>query len=501
MSTPSQSRKIARILVADDEKSIRLGCEKVLTSMGHEITLTEDGHQALRKFEETGFDLVILDLMMPEIDGLTLIPKLLEKDPSVVVIMITGYASFETAVKAIHLGAYDYVPKPFTPDELKIVVKRATEKRFLTLNNLELKAERERTLANLAFEQTQTRAIIDSMGEAVMVINRKQELVLHNPAARHLLRDDGPLTGQPISRVTHLESLPKTLEEGLAKLGGNVQGISREIEDPGRKKTFLLNMAGVYHDDSAKEDLLGTVLVFSDITPMKNLERAKSRFVSMVSHELKAPMAAIEGYLELILREPETKPELFRAKLERCKDRAGMLQRLIRELLDLTGIEMGKMTRNLELFDPHPILSELCELFRPEALKRGITVSIPENKDQYKIKGDRNEVNQIFTNFLSNAVKYNKQNGTVQVNIERSGDILKITVEDTGLGIPENQMKFIGEEFFRVKTPETAKISGTGLGLAITKRLLELNHARLEISSTPGQGSLFTIRWPLATPG
>ena len=129
----SQTLEKAKILIADDEASIRIGCQHILTAEGHEVIPAEDGLIALEKFKETPADLVLLDLMMPGKDGLSLIPDLLAVDPSVVIIMITGYASFETAVKAIQLGAYDYVPKPFTPNELKIVVQRSLEKRFLIL--------------------------------------------------------------------------------------------------------------------------------------------------------------------------------------------------------------------------------------------------------------------------------------------------------------------------------------------------------------------------------
>jgi DNA-binding NtrC family response regulator len=179
----------ARILVADDESSIRIGCHKILSEDGHEVVTVADGLAAVEAFRASAFDLVLLDLSMPGLDGLQVIPRLRELDPSAVVVMITGYASFETAVQAIQAGAYDYVPKPFTPSELRIVVKRALEKRALIVERLELQRERERSLKDLAFEQSRTRTIINAMAEPLLVVNAARELVFVNPAARRFLAE------------------------------------------------------------------------------------------------------------------------------------------------------------------------------------------------------------------------------------------------------------------------------------------------------------------------
>ncbi|MBF0406953.1 MAG: response regulator [Candidatus Riflebacteria bacterium] len=500
-----------RILVADDEMSIRVGCEKILTSLGFEVVTVENGLKALEAFEKKPTDIVFLDLMMPGLDGLSVIPELKKRDPDVVIVMITGYASFETAVKAIQTGAYDYVPKPFTPSELKIVTGRALEKRNLLKHTRNLQLERERSLKDLADEQSRTKTIVNAMGDPMMVVNRNLDLMLFNPAARFFLKDEVDPSGKPLNEVLILPSINEELNKIIQTFSEKpgITAVSTEISDPNRNKTFLMNAARINESqvekpDSSLEDnnshMRGIVLVFSDITPMKDLEKAKSRFVSVVAHELKAPVAAIEGYLDLVLNDFSPELEKYRQKIERCKNRAEMLQKLIRDLLDISRMEQGRIDRQLEGVFPLPVVLDTVEFLKADAEKRGISFdfSLPsEAENPFKVIADKGEITQIFTNLISNAIKYNRENGTVIIKSFTADGFWRISVADTGIGISEQNLKHLGEEFFRVKNAETIAISGTGLGMSIVNRLLELNHARLEIASTYGKGSTFTISWPL----
>jgi len=485
-----------RILVADDEMSIRMGCDKILKADGHEVVTVEDGILALQAFDEKAFDLVLLDLMMPRMDGLTVIPELIARDPNTVIIMITGYASFETAVKAIQLGAYDYVPKPFTPNELKIVIRRALERRHLLLRNRELQFEREKSLKDLALEKGQTRTIINAMPDALMVINTLGDLVLFNPAARAFLKDEVTSPGRPLAEALRLSCIGEAFDHARSRFTAAVKTVSLEINDQERKKTFLMNAACLPGDDGESR---GVVLVFSDISPMKDVERAKTRFVSVVAHELKAPVGAIEGYLDLILMDLGEGLEKYRPKLERCRDRAGILQRMIRELLDISRIEQGRIERSLERLDPWPIVVENVEFLKTEAQKRNVRFELVPGP-AVEIFGDRGELTQVLTNLVSNAIKYNRENGCVTVTASVSNGFWRLAIADTGIGISPENLKHLGEDFYRVKSAETINISGTGLGIAIIQRLLEMSHARLEVESTLGQGSTFTVCWPLESP-
>lgn len=491
----------ARILVADDEASIRQGVERVLRADGHRVTAVEDGAAALEAYRAEPFDLVLLDLKMPNIDGLTLLPKLREIDPLAVCVMITGYASFETAVKAVQDGAYDYMPKPFTPNELRIVVRRGLERRFYSLQHARLAAEQQRWLRDLAHEKSQTRTIISAMADAVLVVNAAEELVLYNAAARQFLQPGAEPLGRPLVAACRVPALLEAVTTAKARLAGEVRAVALEVADAENRKTWLMNLAPLPADETGPTvPWRGLVLGLTDITPMKELENTKSRFVRMVAHELKAPVAAIEGYLELILGDLAPGQEEYRGKLERCRDRAALLQRMIRELLDLSRIEQGVIERRLEMIDPLAVLRECLELHQADAAKRGITLVVesdPAEASSTRLKADRDEIARVFTNLISNGIKYNRDGGRLTVSTRTVPVGWQVTFADTGIGIAEEHLRHLGEEFFRVKSSETVKISGTGLGMAIVQRTLQFYHARLEVASVKGEGTRFTITWPL----
>lgn len=514
-------RRMSRVLIADDELSIRLGCEKVLAEEGFSVTLAEDGLAALEVFRTSGpFDLVMLDLQMPGRDGISLIPEILAADPNAIIVIITGYASFETAVRAIQGGAYDYVPKPFTPDELTIVAERALEKRRFLLERDRMRAESERSLRILAHEKSRTRAIIEAMADPVMVFNSSGELVLHNPAASIFTDMKRDVTGLMMDEALSRPPLRKAILEAVELLGGAgpiigktqktapPESVVMEVAIPELSKIFSMRGSRVPDDSESGHDTdgdgisdtLGTVVVLSDITPMKELERAKSRFVSMVAHELKAPVAAIEGYIDLVIPDLAEDERGFGAKLARCRDRASTLQRMISELLDLSRIESGKMNRSVKTFDPYRVVSEAAGFLSQDAEAAGISMTICGHEGEF-ILGDSGELSRIVTNLVSNAIKYNRRGGSVEVETGKNGKLWLLEVRDTGIGMSQDHLKCLGEEFFRVKSSQTIGITGTGLGMSIVMRLLELNHALLEVDSVPGEGSVFRISWPLANQG
>lgn len=476
-----------RILVADDENSIRMGCEKILTAEGYQIVTVADGRAAVTAYTQNPFDVILLDLRMPQLDGLGVIQEVKKFDPDAVIVMITGYASFETAVKAVQSGAYDYVPKPFTPSELRITVSRAMERRRLI-------RERERTLQDLAQERSRTRVIIDAMAEPMLVVNDQQELVMWNPAASRFLLSEHRLQGQPLASCLAWQSMAQTFAKLISEAGAEAS-LATEIESPDRHQTWLMSVTPL---GPSAQGGKGWVMVFSDVTPMKDLERAKSRFVSMVAHELKAPIGAIQGYLDLIRGDLNESQADFRQKIERCSVRAEQLLQLIRELLDLSRIEQGRIERRLESCNPWEAIREVCTFLEQEAAAKGVSLIFQESPSgSPMIRADRQELTQIFTNLVTNAIKYNRSGGKVTISEETSLHSWRCTVQDTGIGIDAKHLEHIGEEFFRVKSSQTVSISGTGLGMSIVRRLLALNHATLEIVSTVGTGSAFTLVWPI----
>jgi len=177
--------KRGRVLVVDDEAIIREGCQRILSKSGWEVVAVADGPKGLSVAGEdpAGLEVVLLDLKMPGISGMEVLERLLEMDPSLPVVVITGYATVDSAVEAMKKGAYDFIPKPFTPDQLRLVVERAAEKRRLEREAERLRQEAARTLRDVATEKGRVLTIINYMADGVLVTDHEGRVALTNPAA------------------------------------------------------------------------------------------------------------------------------------------------------------------------------------------------------------------------------------------------------------------------------------------------------------------------------
>src|SRR4030043_1216300 len=179
-----------QILVIDDEQIMREGCLRILSKDGWEVVTAENGTKGLEeiKGQTKKIDVILLDLMMPGMSGMEVLDHIRTIDSNLLVIVITGYATVESAVEAMKKGAYDFVPKPFTPDQLRIVVRRALEKRTLQKEAEFLRREREKSLRNIATEKSKIKTILNCMGDGVLVCDRDSCIVLTNPAAIRMLK-------------------------------------------------------------------------------------------------------------------------------------------------------------------------------------------------------------------------------------------------------------------------------------------------------------------------
>lgn len=511
----------ARILVADDELSIRTGCSRILIEQGLEVVAVTDGIEAIEEFKKNKFDVVLLDLSMPILDGIQAIPKLLEIEKDVVIVMITGYASFETAVKAIQLGAYDYIPKPFTPQELLIVVNRALEKRKLLLEQKKLQLENQRYLKDITLEKSRLKTILNFINEPIFIINNLNEIVFYNLAFLNSFINlnqyskDSQIESEKSIKLK-VEEIPNQnliniIKHASQNLSLENPAMAKEIYDEHNNKFWLASLAIItdnttnyinkqsthFEEKAIRYGLIGAL---SDITALKELDKAKTRFVSIVAHELKAPLAAIEGYLDLIISELDDNQnqQSFVTKLYRCKERVNQLTALIKDLLDITRIETGRIDRNLQKVNLVSVIQNNIEFYKPQADKRNIIInfSISGTNSEVYLLADVNELHQIFSNLISNAIKYNKDNGSINIELIETNIETKVSVSDTGIGIPKEQIKNIGLDFYRIKNSNTINISGTGLGISIVKRLLKFYNAKLDIISEENVGSTFTISFP-----
>jgi two-component system phosphate regulon sensor histidine kinase PhoR len=489
VSTPTS------ILVVDDEMGIREGCRRVLAEDGYVIDLAEDGMAGLAKVQEKPYDLILVDLMMPGIGGLDLIKKINEIDPEIIVVIITGYATIETAVEATKRGAYDYLPKPFTPEALSVLVKRGLEKRELRLEAQRLSHEREQRLLELASEKGRLRSIIGCMADGVLVTNLERQLVLWNASAVRMLRLRG--TDEPGKAMGHYLKNPaliESLERVLGSQDDSFSMISQEIRTDDRRSVLMAQMAPV-RDEQGR--LLGAVTVIRDITKLKEIEKIKSQFVSMVAHELRSPLAAIEGWLGVVLSgEAGGDEEQRRQWLLRAKERANSLLALVHDLLEINKIEAGKVAQKMESVQVTDVIGKIVEFFRPEAERQHVSLQMNPSVPLPAIQADIQDMEKLFTNLVSNAIKYNVENGSVTIETSLDAHFVGIHIRDTGIGIAPADLPRIFDDFFRVETKRTDRISGTGLGLTIAQKIVDSHFGRIEVESRPDKGSTFSVYLP-----
>ena len=482
-----------KILIVDDEKGLRVGTERLLSRKGYIVETSENGTDGIVKGLANDFDLVLIDLKMPDIDGLEVLRELKSKKPTTVYFIVTAYASYETAIEATRLGAFNYILKPFTPEDLLHQIEKGYKQRMLLLEAEELRKEREENLLAIAHEKSRLNTIIESISSGVLLINREGKVVYFNRACLQKLQFDKLEIEDDI-----LEKLPIKINQLVKKIfsdHSNNKSYTTEVEIiSGGQLIIDATCSPVPHPDGS---FAGVVVVLKNITGLKKIEQLKSQFVSMVAHELKTPLAAVLGYLDILIDENMKIPmEKRREYLSRSEIRLKGSLELVNDLLDISRMETGVKEREISDVQLIEIVDQALELQDLEIVKKGISIikNIPSDLPHLRI--DRTEASKIINNLISNAVKFNKSNGSISISANFKNNYIIIIIEDTGIGLREMDKNKLFQQFFRAKNQHTRSISGTGLGLSIVKRLVELNHGKIDVESEYEKGTKFTILFP-----
>jgi two-component system phosphate regulon sensor histidine kinase PhoR len=484
------------ILVIDDEQIMRDGCSRILSKDGWGVIACENGRQGLKEIQTQPekIDAVLLDLMMPGMSGMEVLDEVRTIDPNLLVIVITGYATVESAVEAMKKGAYDFIPKPFTPDQLRIVVRRALERRTLQKEADFLRSEREKSLRDIATEKSKVKTIINCMGDGVLVCDRDRCVVLSNPAASRMLKiSESSLLGNFLPQCGLHPDLSKTIDESLQARETGYSSVSQELSI-GEEIYLRAQTAPVKNDLG---EIMGSVTVLEDISHLKELDKMKSEFIAMVAHELRAPIATVEQQLGVILNKMAGEVTEKQAELlARAKERTKGVLTLINDLLDLSKIEAGKMVQYKEPLSLQEVIQRVLEGIKDEADAKKIALEFLPPPQTSLIQADRNSMEGIFTNLISNAIKYTPDQGKVRMTLSEEGGFLKATISDTGIGIKKEDLPRIFDRFYRVKSAETRQIIGTGLGLSIVRSIVDAHLGSISVESEVGKGTTFTLLFP-----
>jgi PAS domain S-box-containing protein len=343
-------------------------------------------------------------------------------------------------------------------------------------------------------EASQTQAVLESIGDGVVVFDEDQQAIVVNPAVCAILEcEETNVLGHDISTMMG----NAVSEEDRAVVCSLIQGEGPShttLKVAWGHKIVALGFAPVKLPST---DRPGTVMVLRDITREAEVDRMKSEFVSMVSHELRTPMTAIKGYLELFLMGAAgSDPAMQRNFLEVVKSNADRLSDMVDELLDMSRIEAGKVQMHLQAVSVRRIVCEVATMLQKGFNDRNLQLRLDIPDDLPDVLSDPGRLTQIVTNLLSNALKYTFE-GYVDVIAHVVGDHVQVDVADTGIGMTEEDRTRLFTRFFRASTARAKDVPGTGLGLSITRSLIEMHGGHIWVKSAEGQGSTFSFTLPI----
>lgn len=358
----------AKLLIIDDEEIVLDSCQQILAGNNFEIRTAQDGNVGVSMITEYQPDLVFVDLKMPGISGFEVLERINEVDPTIVAIVITGFATINSAVEAMQKGAFDFLPKPFTPDELRLITRRGLEKRKLVLETLALRREK---------------------------------------------------------------------------------------------------------------------------------EMLRNHFAAIVSHELKSPLAAVQQYLMALSSElSDQLSDDQTRRFERMQTRIDDLMKLIHTWLRAMTVDIDNIRENFGPTSIPDVVSKAVESVQSHAIRKNISIETSMQEKIASVNGDEGTLVEAVVNLIGNSVKYSPIGSEIAVTVEETEDQIFIAVQDNGIGISEEDLPFIFEDFYTGKTKQNTEKS-SGLGLALTRRIIEAHEGSISVESVLGQGSTFEICLPI----
>jgi len=344
----------------------------------------------------------------------------------------------------------------------------------------------------LQADRGQLSAILAALVEAVVALDHQGRVLLLNAAAEKLFDvRSQDMEGKPFLEALRQGPLVTLFGEALR----TQLPLQREItlHSPSERILSVQTRAVEYG-----EGRTGLLAALHDISELRRLATLRQEFVANVSHELKTPLTSIKGYVETLLDGAMDDKKHNRDFLETIQQHVNNLTQLIDDLLDLSRIEARRMEYRMGSVDVVEVVGRIVKALEPTAKGKRVMIKNALGNELPKVKADRDKLAQIFVNLIDNAIKFNREEGRVEIGASVKGALLEFSVSDTGQGIAPEDLPRVFERFFRADRAHSHEIKGTGLGLAIVKHLVEAQGGTVTAESTPGQGSTFRFTLPLA---
>ncbi|AQU78979.1 MULTISPECIES: two-component system histidine kinase PnpS [Planococcus] len=342
-------------------------------------------------------------------------------------------------------------------------------------------------------EQERLKTLIENMGSALIMIDRQGAVSLVNKP----FLDEFNLKPEAILGKFYKEiQVPNVVENFIENVFMTETHSRAQIEFVLRSKQRNLNVYGA-PVIGEHERWLGIVIVFQDITELKRLEQIRKDFVANVSHELRTPVTSIKGFSETLLDGAYKDTDTLLSFLDIVHTESNRLEMLINDLLDLSNVEQSGFEVNAQPTDMKAVIKRAIEMIQPKINEKSIQLQL--EVQPVIVLGDPNRLIQVMMNLLINAVTYSSNYTEITIRLFTKEDQAVIQVADQGIGIESSEISRLFERFYRVDRARSRNSGGTGLGLSIVKHLIEAHHGQVEVDSTVGVGTTFTICLPLAS--
>ena len=362
---------------------------------------------------------------------------------------------------------------------VRVFAKRKDELGELAATLNEMARKLEDSFASLSTERQELRAILSSTVEGIVVLEEGGRIILANESFKRMFGLPPSIGGKFYWEILRNPDF-KTFVENISRKG-KVEAKEVGFQD----KVYLAN--GVLLEDGRK------VAVFHDITEFKKLERIKADFVANVSHELRTPLTAIKGFVETLEEEATPAQQHFLQIIGRHSDR---LINLVNDLLILSKLEDRELKLEIQEVNLKDLVSDVLRMFEGRIKEKNLTAELFVEEDNAAIHGDPFLLEQLFINLIDNAIKYNVENGRIELRLSPIDGHMKIEVSDTGIGIAREHLDRIFERFYVVDKGRSRELGGTGLGLSIVKHIVLAHNGRIDVQSEPGRGTTFTVVLP-----
>lgn len=515
------SMENSKIVVVDDEKMVTSAFKALFKVEGYsDIHLFNNPNDAVEFLRENKPDLIISDFMMPEMNGLEFLTEAKKLYNEVSMILLTGYADKENAIKAINeIGLYKYIEKPWDNDDLMMNIRNGIERSHL-LENLRNKIEAleiakkqlqdysqnlekivaERT-ADLSEANKKLSGIINYCADGIIIVDGEGNILQVNPACENMVGlSECSLCKKKIQEIAY--SNVKEFNSAKDNKSGEIFGLSDENSEILLRDYFVVNslsgihtpvemsFAAISSDDDKNDKFVG---VIRDVSVQKETEKLRDDFIATLTHDMRTPLLAaiqtLKFFLEGAIGELDDKQKvLLSTMLQSNEDLLG----LVNALLEVYRFESGKLTLCKTAFSVKDLVEQCYSELKPLAEKKNIDFSVIfELEDNLHILADRAEIKRVITNLCGNALNYTNKNGIVKVLAKaQCGDFI-FSVTDNGNGIPQSDIPNLFKRFSQGTARKRS--TGTGLGLYLSRQIIEAHNGKIWVDSKVDKGSEFSF--------